>query len=172
MGTNEPLFAYWKKHPDLTERFAKAMGAFQKAPGFELSYLINNFDWEGQGDGMVVDIGGSHGPVSVALASEFPRLRFVVQDGAETIAGGPAQIPPVLADRIRFMEHDFFEEQPVKGGDIYLFRWIFHDWSDQEAIKILRSTVPALKPGARVLINDACLPKPGEVHLYTEGQAR
>lgn len=49
------------------------------------------------------------------------------------------------------MEHDFFQPQPVQA-DVYVFKMILHDWPDAEAAKILRALVPALKPGARVLL--------------------
>jgi hypothetical protein len=47
-----------------------------------------------------------------------------------------------------------FEPQPVAGADIYMLKWILHDWPDAESVAILRALVPALKPGARVLFID------------------
>ena len=64
------------------------------------------------------------------------------------------------------MEHDFFTEQPIKSADVYLLRWILHDWSDAYALKILRALVPALKPGARLCICEQVLPEPGALSPY------
>jgi hypothetical protein len=47
-----------------------------------------------------------------------------------------------------------FEPQPVAGADIYMLKWILHDWPDAESVAILRALVPALKPGARVVFID------------------
>jgi hypothetical protein len=47
-----------------------------------------------------------------------------------------------------------FEPQPVVGADIYMLKWILHDWPDAESVAILKALVPALKPGARVLFID------------------
>jgi hypothetical protein len=58
------------------------------------------------------------------------------------------------------MEHDFFQDQPV-CADAYLLRWVLHDWSDKYAIKILRALIPALKKGARIIVNEFVLPPPG-----------
>jgi hypothetical protein len=66
------------------------------------------------------------------------------------------------------MAHDFFTPQPVKHADVYLYRWIFHNWVDDKCIEILRNAIPALKPGARILINDGCLPRPGSVRWNEE----
>ena len=53
-------------------------------------------------------------------------------------------------------------------GSLYLFRSIFHDWPDAYVIKFLRNLTPALSPGARVVINELCLPEPGEVNAFDE----
>jgi hypothetical protein len=59
------------------------------------------------------------------------------------------------------MAHDFFEEQPVKGADVYYYRWTLHNWSDKYCIKTLKALSPALKKGSRVLIMDVVMPPPG-----------
>ena len=51
---------------------------------------------------------------------------------------------------------------------VYFFRWIFHNYSTQYAVKILQSLIPALKPGARVIINDHCLRDPGQESPWDE----
>lgn len=51
---------------------------------------------------------------------------------------------------------------------MYFFRWIFHNQSDTYALPILLSLIPALKKGARIVINDHCLPKPGQEDLWDE----
>lgn len=62
-----------------------------------------------------------------------------------------ANLPEDVKDRVSFVEHDFFQPQPVQA-DIYIFKMILHDWPDHEASKILRALIPSLKPGARVIL--------------------
>jgi len=57
-------------------------------------------------------------------------------------------------------------------AEVYYFRWIFHNWSDVYAIKILQNLVPALKPGAIILLNDGVLPEPGTVGGIEERSIR
>ena len=95
-----------------------------------------------------------------------------MQDLASTVDNAASSLPPELSDRVEFMPHDFFREQPVKGADVYLFRWIFHNWSDDYCIKILRSLTPSLKKGAIIVINDNVLPEPGTMGLWQEGRLR
>jgi O-methyltransferase domain len=70
------------------------------------------------------------------------------------------------------MEHDFLTTQPVKGAEIYLFRWIFHDWSDKYCTKILQSLIPALKKGAKIIINDICIPQSGQLGISADRSLR
>ena len=114
----------------------------------------------------MVDIGGSDGLVCIELARKLPKLKLIVQDLPEVIAEGAKNIPGDLFDRMTFMSYDFFQVQPVKDADIYFLRWILHDWSDKYCLQILRNLIPALKPGARILINEMCIPWPGEVSCY------
>lgn len=113
-------------------------------------------------------VGGSHGFVCVALAKKFPQLSFVVQDLAKTVADGPSKIPDEFKDKIEFQAHDFYTEQPVKDAAVYFFRWICHNQSDKYGTKMLQALIPALKKGARVVINDNCLPKPNTADPWDE----
>lgn len=70
------------------------------------------------------------------------------------------------------MAYDFFAPQPVKGAELYLYRWILHDWPDKYCIKILQALRPALKHGAKVLINDVCIPQPGQVSVGADRALR
>ena len=119
----------------------------------------------------MVDCRGSHGDASIAIARKHPSLHFIVQDLLHTIETHPP-VPAALAERVTYMVHDLFEEQPVKGADVYFFRWIFHNWSDKYCIRILQNLVPALKAGARILINEWCLPEPNTMPISVERQMR
>lgn len=120
----------------------------------------------------LVDVGGSHGNAAIKLAEKHPQLTCIVQDLPKVIEGVEAQLPAHLKGRVRYMAHDFWTEQSVKGADIYFFRWVFHDWADEYAVKILKQTIPALKPGARIVINDTCVPPPGVLHAKQEMDLR
>lgn len=96
-------------------------------------------------------MGGSAGHDAVVLARNFPDLNIIVQDLPKVKPAFEAELPPDIKTRVSFIEHDFFQPQPVQA-DIYIFKMILHDWPDYEAARILRALVPALKPGARVIL--------------------
>ncbi|KAI1341489.1 putative O-methyltransferase [Xylariaceae sp. FL0016] len=163
--TKKDLFQFYKERPERSERFSAAMRFYTERPGLEPAHLVENHAWDQIAEGgTVVDVGGSHGVISIELARKYPKLHFIVQELDErVIHDAEQQRPDEVSDRVRFMQHDFFTEQPVCGAEVYFFRAIFHDWSDTYAVKILRSLVPALKPGAKIVLNEPVVPEPGAV---------
>ncbi|KAL4936915.1 hypothetical protein BDV06DRAFT_216292 [Aspergillus oleicola] len=170
----KPMFQALGKMPLRGERFARAMKWRVQAPGFAIRYLVDAFPWpngDAQGQFTVVDVGGGLGHVSRALSKHAPNAQFIVQDTTPVAAQGKAALS-VIDGRIRFEGHDFFEQQPAHGADVYLLRLILHDWSDKYATMILKALVPALRPGAKVVINDRVVPGRGEAHYLNEREAR
>ncbi len=108
----------------------------------------------------------------MAIAQAHPALKLIVQDRPDVIeAAKESELPKDLIGKVEFMAHDFFTEQPVEA-DVYLFRYIFHNWPDAYAVKILRQLVPVLRPGVRVVVNDHLLPEPNTASLTTEREVR
>ena len=160
-------------HPEKAKRFAGAMSSFSSYRGHGAEYLAHGFPWASLGNKTVVDVGGSEGKYSIALAKSFPQLKFIVQDLPAVVRAVNAKrpVPLELEDRVTFMEHDMFTEQPV-SADVYMFRFVFHDWPDKYVVKILRRLVPALKPGARIIISDSILPEPNTLSELYERKIR
>ena len=150
------------------------MSMFESGHGLAVKVLIEHYPWDSIGQGKVVDVGGSHGSRSVALAQKFPSLDCVVLALPAVVADGPSKIPQDLSSRVTFAGHDFFTEPPeiAKDADVYLFCRVFHNWSDKYSTKILRSLIPALKNGARILISDICVPAPHSLPSTLENKIR
>ena len=90
--------------------------------GSPMSHILKGFSWTRLGEAILVDVGGSHGSLSIALDLEFPRLSCVVQDRSEVLKVGETHLPSSLLGRVSFMDHDFFAFQPVKAAAVYLLR--------------------------------------------------
>ena len=169
-GVDGAFFDELGKDQDRANRFSTAMQALQNFPTLDPAFLLDNLGWEDDCPQLVVDVGGSYGSIACQILRKYPNIQAVVEDLPEVVA--KAQIPPDLDQRLSFRAHNFFTEQPVKGADVYILRSIFHDWPDQYAVQILRNLVPAMKPGARVILNEACLPEMGLLSRYQEQQLR
>ena len=165
------MYDYLNAHPAKAKRFAGAMKSLTTNPGQSASILVKGFPWATLGNGTVVDVGGSKGQFSIAIAEANPNLKFVVQDRPEVIQGAESELPASVAGQIRFMAHDYYTQQPVQA-EAYLFRWIFHNWPDAYCIRILHQLIPALRPGAQIIVHDHLLPEPNTVSLLKERQAR
>lgn len=171
-GTDLPIFQALADMPQRANIFAKAMMWQAQLPGYSSQYLLECFPW-GSGDITVVDVGGGIGHIARALVAHSSTVQCIVQDRAEIVSQGEGSLPTELQGRVRFQAHDFFEEQPVHGADVYLLRHVLHDWSNKYARMILQALVPALKPGAKVVLNDRVVPGYGEEpHYLAEREAR
>lgn len=91
------------KHPARQKRYANAMHWFNTNPEFDRIHILDNYPWESLGDGTIVDVGSSHGAVSVAIAQSFPSLRFIVQDLPKVVADAQYRLPPSLTNQVTFM---------------------------------------------------------------------
>jgi hypothetical protein len=158
MGENRYLksLAQTPKQQCVLPGGAKAM---DHVPGCGDAFVAKSYDWASLGDVRIVNVGGQRGSVAIDLASKFENLKLLVQDAPPVIEGANSAVPDPLKDRVQFMPHDLFAPQ-TEQADIYFFRMILRTWGDQYAVKILQAQIPALRPGAKILIQDAILPGP------------
>ncbi|GKZ23561.1 hypothetical protein AbraIFM66951_007559 [Aspergillus brasiliensis] len=167
-------YDFLQANPEKAHRYNMAMKAHGDGEGFSIDQTVTGYPWDSRlgPSATVVDMGGNQGFVSFALADAFPQMRFIVQDlpGMRTPeAMGP--LPAHLEGRVTRTVHDFFEPQ-TEVADAYLLRWIIHGFADKYCVKLLRALVPALRPGARVIINDGTLPEPGTANYIQERDIR
>ncbi|KAF7880104.1 uncharacterized protein EAF02_007741 [Botrytis sinoallii] len=123
-----------------------------KDPSQSQKHVITGYPWAELGEATVVDVGGSSGFLSVELAKKYPELNFVVEDYKKNVEQGAAQLSSELTNRVKFLQHNFFDPQPVTGAEVYVLRHICHDWSHENSVKIIRQIVPAMKPGSKILL--------------------
>ncbi|KAI0888674.1 S-adenosyl-L-methionine-dependent methyltransferase [Annulohypoxylon maeteangense] len=154
-------------------RFSGTMKTFANSPAYNPKFIVEHYDWGSLGpNAHIVDMGGARGHIAIAITGRFPGLRATVQDLGHVIKGAEKEVPPGLRGRVVFMEHNLFQPQPVQGADVYYVRWVLHNWSDENAINLLRALVPVLKKGSRVVINETCMPEPRKIPLWRERNLR
>ncbi|RYC57523.1 hypothetical protein CHU98_g8684 [Xylaria longipes] len=170
-GSDKSIYQILEADPARASRFSTSMKAYMLMQEYNSSHVVNNYDWAALGKVHLVDVGGGAGHVSVELATHFPNISVTVQDMENMFEGADTQIPAELEGRLKYMVHNFFAPQPVQA-DIYFLRWVFHNWSDKYCILILKALIPALKPGAKIILNETCMPEPGAISHWREKHLR
>lgn len=171
---DQPIFEYLETDQERRTRFMGHMRTAGSSDGWNIKHLVRGYDWSTIGTGTVVDIGGSIGHSSYAIADAAPELIFVVQDLEQCIesAKAQAQTHGKGSERLKFTVHDFFTPQVIKGAEVYLLRFILHDYPDKYAVKILQQIVPALGENSRIIVMDCVAPDPGVLTKVQERMIR
>ncbi|EXB54965.1 Tabersonine 16-O-methyltransferase [Morus notabilis] len=115
----------------------------------------------------LVDVGGGTGIVAKAIAKTFPNIMCTVLDLPYVVANSQG------AKNLNFIAGDMFKEIPPANA--ILLKWILHDWSDEEAVMILkrcREAIWSKEKGEKVIIIDMVIENPkmdkksAETQLY------
>ncbi|KAF1992568.1 S-adenosyl-L-methionine-dependent methyltransferase [Aulographum hederae CBS 113979] len=161
--TSMSMYDHICQYPERISRFSNHLTQIARFDPRASEHFASAYPWGDLPPGStIVDIGGGNGQYSVAVAERYSHLNFIVQEKPGVSVEGAATLPAHLKDRIKFMDHDMFDSQPVKDADIYFMRHVFHNWSDKYCVEVLKKLIPALKPGAKVLACDLCIPDVGE----------
>jgi hypothetical protein len=106
-------------------------------------------------DAVVVDLGGGHGGLLLAVLREHPDVRGVLFDQPHVLR--EHRLGELDADdRWELAPGDFFGDAPP--GDVYLVKRILHDWDDEQCVRILRHCRRSVSGRGRVLVVDAVVP--------------
>ena len=104
-----------------------------------------------------VDVGGSQGSLLTRLLAENSEANGVIFDRPEVILAGQDEWSRgVLGERIKGVAGDFFKALPP--GDLYLLKYIVHDWPDAESIEILKNIRKVIAADGRINLIEYVLP--------------
>jgi hypothetical protein len=157
------VWDYYAQHPHEGRDFAHAMSNITAMVADEVvaQYDVSTYQ-------KIVDVGGSHGTLLAALLRANPAAKGVLFDRPNVIAEARQAIHARgLTERVELVGGDFFEEVPA-GADLYLLKWILHDWDDAQSRAILRNIHRVAAAHSKLLIVERLLPsapEPSLVHL-------
>jgi SAM-dependent methyltransferase len=147
-----PFFQYMTDHPERHAIYDAAMMVHGIA---ETEPMLNAYDFSAFGT--VADVGGGNGRMLAAILQRHPAVRGILFDlppVAQRAQPGLAELG--LADRCQVVGGDFFVSLPA--ADAYVLRHVIHDWSDDNAVQILRNCRTAMNRGGRVLLVETVIP--------------
>ncbi|KDR68931.1 hypothetical protein GALMADRAFT_77975 [Galerina marginata CBS 339.88] len=105
----------------------------------------------------ICDVGSGMGAFSRSLLEQFPNVHVTQFDLPNTMTLAKRHWNNAFADRVAFVDGDFFSDVPVKNCDIYYLRNILHNWTDEKALKILQSVRTAMGKDSRLVLHDHVL---------------
>ncbi|HJZ15121.1 MAG TPA: methyltransferase [Stellaceae bacterium] len=145
------VFEYIAERPAESQTFTRAM---KRAITFVTEEVARILDTRSAT--VIADIGGAGGSLLHAVLQANPAPSGIVFDLpniAEIAKGAAAEVG--LERRVTSVGGDFFEAVPA--ADLYLLRYILHDWDDAACIRILQNCRRAMLPGGRVAVIEQVL---------------
>lgn len=107
----------------------------------------------------IMDIAGGTGQLLVDILRIRPDARGIVFDLPYMQAAVEGRIQETgLSGRCTFQTGDIFKSIPA-GIDVYLLKWILHDFTDDQSRTILRNISEAMSPSSRLLIIERLMPQ-------------
>ncbi|EES19802.1 O-methyltransferase ZRP4 [Sorghum bicolor] len=119
-----------------------------------------------QGISSLVDVGGGLGAAAQAISKAFPDVKCSVLDLDHVVAKAPS------GTDVQYIAGDMFESVPPANA--MFFKWVLHDWSHEECVKILKNCKKAIPPkeeGGKVIIIDIVIGEESSNLKHKETQA-
>jgi precorrin-6B methylase 2 len=146
------IFEYYEQHRDEREAFAAGLSSFTAVTGAHAAEVLDTSNVR-----LAVDVGGATGSLLHDLMAVNSSMRGIVLDRPATVPLAEQAARTLgLQDRITALGGDFTKSVPAEG-DMYLLRYVLHNWDDDTCIQILRRCREAMAPGARVVILEMLL---------------
>lgn len=144
LGTS--FWSYLAAHPDEQEMFDANM---RRQARYLVSPYIGELEWPTCGT--IADIGGGIGTLLAAALEKAPQMHGVLLEQPQVIAQARTFLAELqVIDRCELHEGDLFTVPP--RADIYFLAFVLHDWSDDDAARILNAIRQGAAPSSRLRI--------------------
>jgi hypothetical protein len=146
-----PIFEYLRDHPEDDRQFSASMASISAG---ENDAVARAYPFGRHA--RLVDVGGAHGHLLAAILRRHKKLRGVLYDQPQVVAGAAASgfvSAPGIRERCEVAGGSFFDSVPA-GADAYLMKYILHDWDDAKCARVLGHCRDAMAEGGRVLVAD------------------
>ncbi|MFJ7075616.1 methyltransferase [Streptomyces sp. NPDC098781] len=153
------IFDYFARRPEEASLFTESMTNLSVAAAGDIAAVLDT-----EGVKLALDVGGAAGHVVRAMMKADPELHGGVLDLPHIVpAAAEAARADGMAERFTVVGGDFFEEVPP--ADLYVLKYILHDWDDDSCVRILKNCASSLLEGGRVVVVDHLVGAVGEPGL-------
>jgi hypothetical protein len=148
------FFEHLAGHPEDATIFNACMSS---GSGVRSAAILSTYDFSAFR--MIVDVGGGRGALLTQILARNPACRGMLYDSATVLDEARFEAP--VAARCEKVPGSFFERVP-EGGDLYILQQVLHDWSDNDAVAILRRCRSAMSEGSKLLVIELAAPAEGD----------
>ncbi|MBS1793091.1 MAG: methyltransferase [Acidobacteria bacterium] len=141
----QPVFPYFAENPAAAAVFDESMTSFSAAVAESVAAA---YDFSGAKT--IADIAGGRGILLAKILEKNPHAEGILFEQSHVLEGNILAREGV-AGRTRLVAGDFFAEIPV-AADVYLMKFIIHDWNDEQSVAILRNLAKSAPKGSKLLL--------------------
>lgn len=147
------MFEWFDAHPHEGRHFSAGLGGLTLA---EAPAIVAGYPFPEKG--VICDLGGGQGVLLGALLDAHPELHGVLIESAAVLDQARGYLRTRgLEHRVELVEGDLLGRVETKA-DVYLLKWILHDWDDATCLRIIRSVAATMPPGSRLVVVEGMQP--------------
>jgi orsellinic acid C2-O-methyltransferase len=160
-------FAHLERDAGMAATFNEAMVELTRLVA---QAVVRSYDFSGIR--RIVDVGGGHGELLVAVLKANSGMRGVLVDLPHAIGGARQHLARLgMGEHCELVEANFFDSVPA-GADAYLLKSVLHEWDDEHSAAILRNCRKAMPEEARLLLIEHIMPERMEASPFHRAMAR
>lgn len=148
------MFSWFQAHPDEGHRFSAGLGGLT---GTEAPMILSAYPFPEVG--VVCDVAGGTGVLLAAILQARPQLRGILVESPSVLPEAAAWLEAKgLTGRVELVHGDIFRTLTATA-DVYLLKWILHDWDDAACLGVVKNVVAAMPTGSRLLVIEGDQPR-------------
>ncbi|XP_058736455.1 isoflavone-7-O-methyltransferase 9-like [Vicia villosa] len=132
------LWKFLNQNPENNRSFNEAMASDSKM----INLVLKDYGFVFGGLESIVDVGGGNGTMGKIICDTFPKLKCVVFDLPHVVGNLSGD------NNLSYVGGDMFKSIPRADGIV--LKWILHDWTDKDCIKILEKCKEAITSDEKV----------------------
>ncbi|KAJ7981428.1 O-methyltransferase [Quillaja saponaria] len=140
------------ENPEFNKLFNDGMTCTSK---IVIRAILTEYKDEFESIGSLVDVGGGIGWNMAEIVKSYPHIKGINFDLPHVVATAPT-----YDGAVTHVGGDMF--QTIPNADAVFMKWILHDWSDEDCIKILKNCRKAIpEKGGKLIIVESVLKADG-----------
>jgi O-methyltransferase domain len=142
-----PIFAWFDANPHEGRAFAAGLSGLtlSEASAIAASYRFPRA-------GVVCDIAGGAGALLGEVLRRTPEARGILVEAPLVLTEAATYLGSLgLAERVDLQQGDLFGDLRATA-DVYLLKWILHDWDDADCVRLLGNVAATMPAGAKLLV--------------------